>query len=263
LIPTADDLAQLDLDNEIELWTTAASLMPGGSSGRDGGVVWFASGLPVPFFNQVIATGHAADPVELARGIGQLRTLDTPYLVRLRSGIDDDAAPALERLGLREDDGEAYPAMALHPIPADVASGVPDDLEIRPVVDAAGLEDHITVLASGFSLPLDIARALVPVEELALPGFAPFVGYAEGGPVATSVGFTSQGTIGVYNVTTVEDARRHGYGAAVTRHAVADGAARGATVAILQSTTMGQPVYEAIGFREVVTFRVFVDDRSA
>ena len=49
----------------------------------------------------------------------------------------------------------------------------------------------------------------------------------------------------------------------MTRHAVADGAARGATVAILQSSTMGLPVYEAIGFREVLAFRVFVDDAPA
>ena len=72
-------------------------------------------------------------------------------------------------------------------------------------------------------------------------------------------GTPPSGTVGVYNVATVEDARRRGYGAAVTRRAIADGVTRGATVAILQSSDMGRPVYAAMGFREVLAFRVFVD----
>ena len=150
--------------------------------------------------------------------------------------------------------------MALHPIPDAVASGPgPDDLDVRQAVDAAGLEDHVAVVAAGFGMPIDMARRLVPVEELTIPGFAPFVGYVGERPVATSLGYTANGTVGVYNVATVEDARRRGYGAAVTRRAIADGVARGATVAILQSSDMGRPVYAAMGFREVLAFRVFVD----
>jgi predicted GNAT family acetyltransferase len=60
-------------------------------------------------------------------------------------------------------------------------------------------------------------------------------------------------------VGTVDDARRRGYGAAITRVAVADGVRRGASVAILQSSPMGRHVYESPGFHEVVTYRVFVE----
>ncbi len=264
MTPTTADLARLDLDNEIELWSAGVSLSPDGASGREGDVAWFASGLPVPFFNQVVATGDAADPAALGRAVGALRARDVPFQVRLRAGIDDAAVPALDALGLHEDHDEAYPALALHPIPADVApSTALGDLEIRRAVDAAGLEDHLAVMSPGFGLPIEIARRLVPIETLGLPGIGLYVGYVDDRPVATSMGYTSGGTIGVYNVATLKDARRRGYGAAVTRHAVADGAARGATVAILQSSTMGLPVYEAIGFREVLAFRVFVEDASA
>ena len=107
-------------------------------------------------------------------------------------------------------------------------------------VDAAGLEDHVAVVSAGFGMPIDMARRLVPVEELTIPGFAPFVGYLGDRPVATSLGYTASGTVGVYNVATVEDVRRRGYGAAVTRRAIADGVGRGATVAILQSSDMGR-----------------------
>jgi GNAT superfamily N-acetyltransferase len=258
------DLARLDLDNEIELWSAGVSFSADGASGREGDVAWFSSGLAVPFFNQVVATGSAADSAALARAVSVLRGRDVPFLVRLRAGIDDAAIPALEALGLHEDLDEAYPALALHPIPDDVAPAKGSAaLEIRRATDAAGLEDHLAVMSPGFGLPIEIARGLVPIETLGMPGIGLYVGYVDDRPVATSMGYTSGGTIGVYNVATLKDARRHGYGAAVTRHAVADGAARGATVAILQSSTMGLPVYEKIGFREVLAFRMFVDDAPA
>jgi GNAT superfamily N-acetyltransferase len=264
MIPTKADLARLDLDNEIELWSTGAAFAADWASGREGDVAWFASGLPVAFFNQVVATGDAADAAALVRAVSVLRGRDVPFLVRLRDGIDDAAVPAIEALGLHEDHDEAYPAMALHPIPADVGgSTVAGELEIRQAIDAAGLEDHLAVVSAGFRMPIELTRRLVPVEELGVPGIAVHVGYLGNRPVATSMGYTSGGTIGVYNVATLDDARRRGYGAAVTRRAVADGASRGATVAILQSSTMGRPVYEAIGFREVLAFRVFLDDRPA
>ena len=264
MIPTSADLARLDLANEVELWSTGVSYAPEGGSGREGDVAWFASGLPVAFFNQVVATGDATDLAALARAVDAIRARGVPFHVRVRSGVDDAIVPALADLGLREDPDEAYPAMALHPIPADVApADGPGDLDIRMVADAAGLEDHLAVVSGGFGLPIEFARQIVPLEEVTLPGFGLFVGYLGDRPVATSLGFTSEGTVGVYNVATLDDARRRGYGAAVTRRAVADGAARGATVAILQSSAMGRPVYEAIGFREVLAFRVFVDDQPA
>jgi GNAT superfamily N-acetyltransferase len=71
--------------------------------------------------------------------------------------------------------------------------------------------------------------------------------------------FVADGVVGVYNVATIEPARRRGYGAALTRRAIAEGRRRGAGVAILQSSTMGRPVYEAIGLRETARFRVFVE----
>lgn len=260
--PTDADLARRDLENEIELWSTAVALSPEGGSGREGDAAWFASGLPIPFFNQVLATGDGPDPAALARAIEAIRSRGVPFLVRLRAGIDDDVVGALAGMGFREDLTEAFPAMALHPIPDAMASAPgPSDLDIREAVDEASLEDHVAVVSAGFGMPIDMARRLVPVEELTIPGFAPFVGYVGARPVATSLGYTASGTVGVYNVATVEDVRRRGYGAAVTRRAIADGVARGATVAILQSSDMGRPVYAGLGFREVLEFRVFVDDR--
>ena len=57
------------------------------------------------------------------------------------------------------------------------------------------------------------------------------------------------GDCGIYNVTTLEHARRRGLGTALTALHVHDALARGCQTASLQSTPMAERVYAAVGFR--------------
>ena len=86
-----------------------------------------------------------------------------------------------------------------------------------------------------------------------------YVGYTDGEPVSSGLGMLTGRTIGVYNIATVDRARRRGYGAAMTSRVVADGVAAGADVAILQASDMGRPIYERLGFRTVVEYVGWVD----
>jgi uncharacterized protein YndB with AHSA1/START domain len=54
-----------------------------------------------------------------------------------------------------------------------------------------------------------------------------------------------------YSMSTLEGARRRGLGTALTARHVHDGAQRGCTTASLQSTTMAERVYAAVGFRDL------------
>jgi ribosomal protein S18 acetylase RimI-like enzyme len=56
---------------------------------------------------------------------------------------------------------------------------------------------------------------------------------------------------GIYNVGTVEKARRRGLGTALTAAQVHDARARGCRTASLQSTQMAERVYAAVGFRDL------------
>jgi hypothetical protein len=56
-----------------------------------------------------------------------------------------------------------------------------------------------------------------------------------------------------------EAARRRGHGEAITRRVIADGLADVASVAVLQSSTMGRLVYERIGFELVVEYSGWVE----
>ncbi len=260
------ELARLELENELDLWRRAVALSPRGASDRDASVAWFASGLPFPYFNQVLTVGSPVEPADLARAIAILRGRGDPFMVRIRDGDDDPLVPQLLSLGLREDPDERLPGMAVHPIDGptfDAVRWTPAGLEIRFVEDARGLADHVAVVAAGFGMPLDLVRELFPPEELDVPGIAAFVGYAAGRPVASAFGYTAEGTVGVYNVATVAEVRRLGYGGAMTRRVVADGRERGAAVAILQSSPMGRRLYESLGFREVVSYRAFMDGPAA
>ena len=69
--------------------------------------------------------------------------------------------------------------------------------------------------------------------------------------VATAMAFDRDGDCGIYNVTTLERARRRGLGTALTVAHLHDALARGCQTASLQSTEMAERVYAAVGFRDL------------
>jgi GNAT superfamily N-acetyltransferase len=256
-------LARLEHENMIETMLGGARAAPGHVERRDGGVVMFATGLPVGLFNQVVVedatAGVASVAAAIAAAVATMRERGETYVVNLRRGTDDAWRPLMADLGLGlPAEAAPLPGMALHPIPAPGAPSAdpsrPDDHEIRLVTDQAGMEDHLRTGAVGFGMPEAMLRAFVAADLWRQPGRAVYVGYAAGEPVSTGLGVRTGNTVGVYNIATIERARRRGYGAAMTVRVAADGAAVGCDVAILQSSEMGRPVYERLGYRTVVEY---------
>jgi GNAT superfamily N-acetyltransferase len=84
------------------------------------------------------------------------------------------------------------------------------------------------------------------------PGaFHTLVARHAGENVATANAFDHHGDCGIYNMSTLETARRQGLGTALTARHVHDAAERGCFTASLQSTAMAERVYAAVGFREL------------
>jgi GNAT superfamily N-acetyltransferase len=69
--------------------------------------------------------------------------------------------------------------------------------------------------------------------------------------VATAIAFDHDGDCGVFNVSTLEAARRRGLGAAITARLLHDAVGRGCSTASLQSTPMAERVYASVGFRDL------------
>jgi ribosomal protein S18 acetylase RimI-like enzyme len=71
--------------------------------------------------------------------------------------------------------------------------------------------------------------------------------------IATAMAFDHDGDCGVFNVSTVEHARRRGLGTALTARLLHDARERGCSTASLQSTAMAERGYAAVGFRDLGT----------
>jgi GNAT superfamily N-acetyltransferase len=84
------------------------------------------------------------------------------------------------------------------------------------------------------------------------------VARTEGTVVAAALAYDCAGDCGIYNVGTVEQARRRGLGTALTAAQLHDARARGCTSASLQSTPMAERVYAAAGFRDLGRILEFV-----
>jgi ribosomal protein S18 acetylase RimI-like enzyme len=163
-----------------------------------------------------------------------------------------DLAARLERRGLHPE--RAWPAFALPLRDLPEPPPVPG-LEIRRVESDADLDVYLGIVGQTLSssdaftgLLGDAGRRIgfaddAPEEHL--------IGLMEGSPVATASLLVAGGAAGLYNVATLEPARRRGIGAAMTVAAVRRGAARGLSIATLQASTMGRPIYERLGFRFV------------
>jgi GNAT superfamily N-acetyltransferase len=252
-------LAALEHDNMIETMTRGAAGAPGSLVRRSRGVALFATGLPIRLFNQVVVEDESANADGIVAGVVVMRERSERFVVHLRRGPDDRFVPLMADLGLVLRDGDtAMPGMALHPLPP-ASPVVVAGHDIRQVEDATGMEDHIVTAAVGFGMPEDMIRAFVAADLWQQPGRAVYVSYTDGQPVTTGLGVRTGRTIGVYNIATIESARRHGLGAAMTARIAADGAGEGCDVAILQASPMGLPIYERLGYRTVVEYDGYVE----
>ena len=81
--------------------------------------------------------------------------------------------------------------------------------------------------------------------------FHVLVARLRGENVSTAIAFDFAGDCGIYNVGTLEPARRRGLATALTAIHLHDARARGCRTASLQSTAMAERVYAAAGFRDL------------
>jgi ribosomal protein S18 acetylase RimI-like enzyme len=186
-------------------------------------------------------------------------------------GPDDEPADLSERLsahGIVFLDEIPGMAMDLGELSGEAESPPPPELDIAPVLDAAGLRDFHAVLTHGFPedwtdeaaiAAISAGAGLVAAErDHREPNGVPirWLGPVESRAVATTRLHTAAGVAGVYAVITIEDARRRGYGAAMTRHALLAARAAGLRIGVLQASAAGRGIYERIGFREHCRFRL-------
>jgi len=237
----------MEADN-FTFWAAFAR-RPGGVTGREGGATWYRSGVRHANYNGVLGAGCDVDAM-----LARIRSWGLPARWLIGTGSAGDIEDTFRARGLVL--GDEYPAMV-----ADVAELPEPDLDgitVETVEDESQRHEWHDVLRDGFGL---------------VDADAPQVAAAHDWPcqherdrtylllrrgrvaVATALLHSPYGVAGVYGIAVRRAFRRQGLGTLATLVTVRAGAERGATVAMLQASKDGFPVYERLGFRTICAFR--------
>ena len=106
----------------------------------------------------------------------------------------------------------------------------------------------------------------LPPSILANAEHSPFhllVARLEGEAVATAIALDHEGDCGIYNVGTIEHARRRGLATKLTSLHLHDALARGCVTASAQSTPSAERVYTAAGFRDLGRILEYVPNAAS
>lgn len=221
---------------------------PEGWQRQFGAVNAFVSALPFSFLNGAIIV-EPPTTADLRAAIGFLDDAGFPYMIWIREGV---VAEAVAAEGFRPESW-SMPGMTVLPIAAPPPA---DGVTVRPVEGSASLEEHIAMqVASGMAEP--VARVMYTASFALDPDVRIFTGVLDGRPVGGSTAIRSDDVSGVYAVGTMPEARRRGIGTAVTWAAVSAGKEWGCSLVVLQSSEMGFPLYQAMGFEVLVRYAVF------
>lgn len=217
-------------------------------------VLAYSSAVAFPMFNLVMAARFgAATAGDLGRRVGDdFISRGLPWMWwTTPSHTSPELEESLTLIGLSK---ENLPGMhaKLDRLPESV-----DSVNVE-MTDAAD-PDVVHVLIEGFDLPdpvdepfRDVLAAFTEEEQVIL------IAHQNDRPVGVGTGLISDDTLGIYNVATLTGARGRGVGSAVTAGLMRAGRERGATQAILHASTMGQSVYERLGFEVVCSTATWV-----
>jgi GNAT superfamily N-acetyltransferase len=225
---------------------------PGGEYVERHDVAISCCGLPERSLNWGFLKPGAGDLAATAAAVrAYFEGRKLPFQLTFR---DPGLAPAkaLEPFGWKRRESPT-PGMAL-PLPAESIPPVPDGLTIEEVGTQGELARFRDAAFRGFGYPPQIAPRFMNEWLLAQPNVRLYAGVVAGEVVVTSALVTTGSVAGVYWVGTLEAQRRRGYGEALTWAAVAAGQRAGCTVASLQASAMGKPVYERMGFAQVLAY---------
>lgn len=143
----------------------------------------------------------------------------------------------------------------------------PAGLTIKTVDDEKTFKQHVDTMIVGFEFPEPIAHHLSTIDYgntlLNDPVVRYYVGYIDEQPVTISLLLLHEGIAGIYNVATIPQMRRQGFGAAMTLTALHEARDLGYHVAVLQASKMGAPLYCQMGFQDHFMFDSYHFQREA
>ncbi len=134
-------------------------------------------------------------------------------------------------------------------------------LDVRPVGDRATRAAFSEVMSTAFEIPHSVSMSVYGAERAWQGTFQGYVGYSNGRAVTTAAAVITGDVVGLYSVATLPQHRRLGFAEAIMRQVIGHAEqTRGVSRTVLQSTSSGLSLYEAMGYRTVTSFNVFISD---
>jgi GNAT superfamily N-acetyltransferase len=227
----------------------------------NGALTRWCTPVPHPWFNGVLVS----EPLPKKQGSVIQETLDY-FKSQNASSLTWWLEPALPVESWRETllaqgfyydqntPGMSLDLQVLRPEAFQVAG-----LTILPVLDPETLITWVHTFTTGYEIPdawEDSFYLLMQGLGLDLP-MRYYIAYLDGKPVATSNLFLGAGVAGIYCVATLPQARGRGVGAAVTAAPLLEARQLGYRLGVLQSSEMGFPVYQRMGFQHLCQMEHF------
>ena len=221
----------------------------------DPGLLWTITDIPFPLFNSILRARLAADEVApaIAAAVSRGEARNVPMLWWTGPATQPaDLGARLEASGFVHEEDSPCLAVDLSLLEEDQPS--PQGLAIERVADPEALRAWCDSVSAGFGVPAVVTDGFFGFYSSL--GFGShfgninYLGRLNGTVVATASLFMGAGVAGIYNVSTLPDARGKGIGSAMTLRPLLDARAMGYRVGTLQSTEMGAGVYRRLGFRQ-------------
>lgn len=245
------DLGTAVSENFVGAFSTLATHSPKGASRQFGSVTAVSVGVPTPVFNRVFIFEPPSQE-ELTGALEWMIKRKDPFWVTADASLADDVAAAAGKFDLELSE-DSQPGMALAPLgeldPGESAA----DIEVA--TDSDGLDAWAAVAEDVFDFSSETTTLLTPGSVLTDDEMQWFVGHVDGTPVACGLLSRTEDVAGVYTIGVAEAYRRRGFGEAMTREVLVTGREFGCRIGVLQSSSMGIPLYERMGFERVVKYR--------
>lgn len=232
----------------------------GGGEERNDQLRWIIGGSPIDYHNAVVAARlePAGAGAAIAASIACMRRHKVPGSWHVGPGMTPaDLDRRLVDHGFYyagDDIGMAVDLEALR------SEAPPQGLSISRVTSSEDLAAWVGALGRGFGEGPSGAGwvgAIFARLGLGNPAWRHYVGRLDGEPVATATLFLGTGVAGVYFVFTRPEVRNRGIGGAITLAPLLDARALGWGIGVLGASTMGEPVYRRLGFREYCRIGLF------
>lgn len=211
------------------------------------GYLRLMTGEPHPFGN--LAVGRALEDASVAAEVvGPLAEIGAPSAVLFPGeSVPGDVLDRLGSLGF-EHHG-AMPAMAVD-IRSLPETKLAEGYEWVTIGERMSSEAWVDCLAVGYEIPLGVAKFFEPSRVGDRDDVRYYGAVKDGSVDSVSAVYLGAGVAGVYCVATREGARGRGLGAHLTAEPLRIAMQDGYGVGVLQSSEMGYPVYQRLGFRD-------------